>query len=153
MIRLDKYISDAIPCTRKEATAYIKSRRVTVDGKIINAADTKIDEKSAVVAFDGKPFSYSKFIYIMLNKPEGLISATEDERDKTVIVGDQIFADVMAGRFAGIRTFLTTAIFPEEEPWYTRMKRPFEKVVMRFYNRKFPDGVWVDPKSRKKRGA
>jgi len=33
------------------------------------------------------------------------------------------------------------------------MKRPFEKVVMRFYNRKFPDGVWVDPKSRKKRGA
>ena len=85
MIRLDKYISDAIPCTRKEATAYIKSRRVTVDGKIINAADTKIDEKSAVVAFDGKPFSYSKFIYIMLNKPEGLISATEDERDKTVM--------------------------------------------------------------------
>lgn len=88
--------------------------------------------------------------------PRGCFRAMKEfgfERDKTAIVGDQIFADVMAGRFAGIRTFLTTAIFPEEEPWYTRMKRPFEKVVMRFYNRKFPDGVWVDPKSRKKRGA
>ncbi len=85
MIRLDKFISDAIPCTRKEATSYIKSRRVTVDGISAKAPDTKIDEKTAVVAFDGKPFSYSKFIYIMLNKPEGLISATEDEREKTVM--------------------------------------------------------------------
>jgi len=85
MIRLDKYISDAIPCTRKEATTYIKARRVTIDGVPAKAPDTKIDEKTAVVAFDGKEFSYSKFIYIMLNKPEGLISATEDEREKTVM--------------------------------------------------------------------
>ncbi len=85
MIRLDKFISDAVPCTRKEATKYIKSKRVTVDGKVISASDTKIDEASAEVALDGKVFCYSKFIYIMLNKPNGLISATEDEREKTVM--------------------------------------------------------------------
>lgn len=73
------------------------------------------------------------------------------EREKTAIVGDQIFADVMAGRFAGIRTFLTTSIHPEEEPWYTRFKRPFEMLVMWSYRRKFPEGVWIDPKLSKKR--
>ena len=85
MIRLDKFISDAIPCTRKEATAYIKSGRITVDGNPVRSGDTKIDENKASVAFDGKEFSYSKYIYIMVNKPEGLISATEDEREKTVM--------------------------------------------------------------------
>ena len=85
MIRLDKFISDAIPCTRKEASSYIRSRRVTVDGKPALSGDMKIDEKKSVVAFDGKDFSYSKHIYIMLNKPEGLISATEDIREKTVM--------------------------------------------------------------------
>lgn len=85
LIRLDKFISDAVPCTRKEATGYIRSGRISVDGKTVKAGDTKIDEKSSVVAFDGKEFSYSKYIYIMLNKPEGLISATEDIREKTVM--------------------------------------------------------------------
>ncbi len=85
MIRLDKFISDAIPCTRKEASTYIKAGRVTVNGALAASSDMKIDEKNAVVAFDGREFSYSKFIYIMLNKPAGLISATEDEREKTVM--------------------------------------------------------------------
>lgn len=85
MIRLDKFISDAVPCTRKEAAKYIKSKRVTVDGSIVSVPDTKIDEASARVSLDAKEFSYSKFIYIMLNKPAGLISATEDEREKTVM--------------------------------------------------------------------
>ena len=85
MIRLDKFVSDAVPCTRKEATAYIKASRITVDGKIINTADTKIHENKCVIAFDGKELAYSKHIYIMINKPEGLISATEDVREKTVM--------------------------------------------------------------------
>lgn len=85
MIRLDKFLSDAVPCTRKEAAKLIKSRRVAINGNIASAPDTKLDENSAVVTLDGKEFSYSKFIYIMLNKPEGLISATEDEREKTVM--------------------------------------------------------------------
>lgn len=85
MTRLDKYISDAVPCTRKEASKLIKGRRVTVNDAIVSIPDAKIDEKTASVALDGKEFSYSKYIYIMLNKPSGLISATEDEREKTVM--------------------------------------------------------------------
>lgn len=84
MIRLDKFISDALPCTRKEASAYIKSRRVTLNGKTANSGNEKTEETSDV-RLDGKPLKYSKYIYIMMNKPSGLISATEDEREKTVM--------------------------------------------------------------------
>ena len=50
----------------------------------------------------------------------------------TAIVGDQVFADIFAGKFAGIFTILVTPIHPEEEHWYTRIKRPFEKWVVRY---------------------
>lgn len=85
LTRLDKYLSDTVPCTRKEASKLIKARRVTVNGAVVAIPDTKLDEKSAAVTLDGRELSYSKYIYIMLNKPEGLISATEDEREKTVM--------------------------------------------------------------------
>jgi uncharacterized protein len=49
---------------------------------------------------------------------------------QTAIVGDQIFADVMAGRLAGVRSILVDPIHPEEEPWWTRMKRLPERVVL-----------------------
>jgi uncharacterized protein len=49
---------------------------------------------------------------------------------QTAIVGDQVFADVMAGRVAGIRSILVDPIHPEEEPWWTRMKRVPERLVL-----------------------
>ena len=49
----------------------------------------------------------------------------------TAIVGDQVFADILAGKLAAIFTILVTPIHPEEERWYTRIKRPFEKWVLR----------------------
>jgi HAD superfamily phosphatase (TIGR01668 family) len=48
----------------------------------------------------------------------------------TAIVGDQLFADVMAGRLAGLTTFLVDPIHPEEEPWFTRLKRPAERWLL-----------------------
>ncbi|MDO5308076.1 MAG: YqeG family HAD IIIA-type phosphatase [Planctomycetia bacterium] len=66
----------------------------------------------------------------------------------TAIIGDQIFADIMAARLSGVRAFLTTPLSPEEEHWFTRVKRPFEKIVMRSYFRRFPDGVWKDQSTR-----
>jgi uncharacterized protein len=65
--------------------------------------------------------------------PWGLWSAVEQiqgEPSQTAIVGDQVFADIMAGRLAGIRTILVDPIHPEEEPWYTRLKRLPERVVL-----------------------
>jgi uncharacterized protein len=50
--------------------------------------------------------------------------------DATAIVGDQLFADVMAGRLAGLTTVLVEPIHPEEEPWFTRLKRPAERWLL-----------------------
>jgi hypothetical protein len=49
---------------------------------------------------------------------------------RTAMVGDQLFADIMAGRLAGISTILVRPIRPEEEPWYTRLKRPLERWLL-----------------------
>jgi len=50
---------------------------------------------------------------------------------RTAMVGDQLFADVMAGRFAGLRAIHVRPISPEQEPWFTRMKRPPERFLLR----------------------
>ncbi len=71
--------------------------------------------------------------------PFGCYRAIREHRfipENTLLVGDQIFADVMAGRFAKIRTVLVTPIMPEQEHWFTRIKRPFEKIVIRSFERK-----------------
>ena len=52
-------------------------------------------------------------------------------RQSTAMVGDQLFADVMAGRLAGLTTFLVEPIHPEEEPWFTRLKRGPERWFLR----------------------
>ncbi len=55
------------------------------------------------------------------------------DRKRTAMVGDQLVADVWAGRLAGLKTILVEPIHPEEEPWFTRLKRPLERwVVARF---------------------
>lgn len=54
---------------------------------------------------------------------------------RTAMIGDQIFADVMAGRLAGVTTILVRPLQPEEEPWFTRLKRPFERVLLRRMDR------------------
>ncbi len=51
--------------------------------------------------------------------------------DRALMVGDQLFADVLAGRWAGMRTALVEPISPEEEPWFTRLKRPLERRLVR----------------------
>jgi uncharacterized protein len=58
--------------------------------------------------------------------------------DSTAMVGDQVFADVLSGRWAGIKSILVRPIHPEEEPWFTRIKRT-------------PESLWLDWLSRKQR--
>jgi uncharacterized protein len=57
-------------------------------------------------------------------------------RARTAMVGDQIFADVMAGRLAGLYTILVRPMHPEEEPWWTRMKRPAERWLLNHLDRR-----------------
>lgn len=83
-IRLDKYLSDMGIASRKELRAIIKSGRVSVDGKSALSPEMKIDSQSTV-CLDGEKLSYSRFHYYMMNKPAGVLSATEDGRQKTVL--------------------------------------------------------------------
>ena len=79
MLRLDKYLADMQVGTRSEVKQMIRKGLVTVDGLIVKKPEEKVDcEKQVVV-------SYHQYEYYMLNKPAGVVSATEDPRDKTVI--------------------------------------------------------------------
>ena len=88
-MRLDKYLAETAQCTRSEAKALLAKGRVTVNGAVCRKGDTQLKEADAV-AVDGKALAYRQFVYLMLNKPEGVVSASTDKRDTTVVdlVGD-----------------------------------------------------------------
>ena len=85
MMRLDKFLSDASIYSRKDVRALVKRKAVTVNGVPARMADMKIDETKDSVAVNGEVILYRKFIYLMLNKPQGYLSATEDDRDPVVV--------------------------------------------------------------------
>ena len=84
LIRLDKYISDAAQVSRQDAKNYLSKGSVAVDGKVVKKGDVKISDENSVT-LNGKPLTYRQFVYIMLNKPKGVVSATEDKNDVTVL--------------------------------------------------------------------
>lgn len=84
-MRLDKYLTQAAGLTRSEAKQYLKKGIVCVDGEVIKRPETKVDAGLVRVTVDGKLCSYEKYTYLMLNKPQGVISATEDGRERTVL--------------------------------------------------------------------
>jgi len=85
LIRLDKILSDAGVASRREAKAYVKAGRVTVDGITAASADDKYDPVVNVVCLDGECVDHKSNRYIMMNKPEGVLSATEDSSQQTVV--------------------------------------------------------------------
>ena len=88
-MRLDKYLAETAQCTRSEAKALLSKGRVQVNGAVCKKGDTQLKETDTV-AVDGKALNYQQFVYLMLNKPEGVVSASTDKRDTTVVdlVGD-----------------------------------------------------------------
>ena len=84
-MRLDKYLAEMGVGTRQEVKKQIRQGKVTVNGTVVKAADTKIDETCDEVTIGGRNISYVSYEYYMLNKPGGVVSATEDRRDTTVI--------------------------------------------------------------------
>ncbi len=83
-VRLDKLLCDAAGLTRSQARERIKRGRVSVDGIVAKSPDVRCDE-SAVLRLDGNRLGGGGFRYIMLNKPAGVLSATRDEEQKTVL--------------------------------------------------------------------
>jgi 16S rRNA pseudouridine516 synthase len=84
-IRLDKLLADCGKGTRSQVKDYIRCGRVSLNGTAVKSGDVKIETETDTVCFDGEALMFRKFAYYMLNKPAGVVSATVDERDKTVI--------------------------------------------------------------------
>lgn len=85
MIRLDRFLSEMGVGSRADVKKQIRWGKVTVDGRCIRQPEFKMDEQAAVVTYKGMPVTYQKFSYYMLNKPAGVVSATADKKDKTVL--------------------------------------------------------------------
>ena len=84
-IRLDKFISESMAVSRADAKKLISKSAVTVNGQAVKKSDIKIDTETDEVKVNGKALTHEQFVYIMLNKPEGVVSASADKNDVTVI--------------------------------------------------------------------
>lgn len=77
-MRLDKFVSASAAATRSEVKKLVKNGAVTINGVTAKKPDIKIDENIDIICLNGMELKYQKFVYLMLNKPAGYISATED---------------------------------------------------------------------------
>lgn len=85
LLRLDKYLADMQVGTRTEVKQMIKKGFISVDGEKALKPEIKIDPDTAKVMVNGELIGYVEYEYWMLHKPAGVVSATEDKRDKTVL--------------------------------------------------------------------
>lgn len=85
MIRLDKYLADMGVGTRSELKKIIRSGRVQIDHIPVKKPDEKIDIEKQTVMLDGQVIAYQTVEYYMLHKPAGVVSATKDQKEKTVL--------------------------------------------------------------------
>ena len=86
-MRIDKFLSNSGCGSRKDVKAFIKKRLVTCDGETVSRPEFKIDPDKNEICLNGEVIQYVKFVYLMMNKPSGVISASNDpyENDVTVV--------------------------------------------------------------------
>ena len=84
-LRLDKYLADMQVGTRSEVKQMIRKGRVCLNGETVRSPEQKVDPGEDTVTLDGNAVGYVALEYWMLNKPQGVVSATEDRRDRTVV--------------------------------------------------------------------
>lgn len=85
LLRLDKALADMQAGTRSQVKELIRKKRITVNGDIVTKPEFKVDTDKDTIFLDDKCLSYTEYEYYMLNKPAGVISATEDKSQQTVI--------------------------------------------------------------------
>ena len=83
--RLDKLVASTGRFSRREIKALVREGRVLVDGAPASGAEMKVDPEQSAILLDGEPLGWSRFTYLMLHKPAGALSATEDRRQQTVL--------------------------------------------------------------------
>jgi len=84
-MRIDRFLVRAGIASRKDAKGLIRGKRITVNAEVIKNANVKVDYQQDEICLDGVKIEYKEYVYLMLNKPQGVISATVDEKHKTVI--------------------------------------------------------------------
>lgn len=84
LMRIDRLLCEMNIGTRSRVKELLKKGLVTVNGITVTKADTKVDEKTDRIICQGREYRYQPFVYYMMNKPAGVISATTDIREKTV---------------------------------------------------------------------
>jgi 16S rRNA pseudouridine516 synthase len=84
-LRLDKLLADTGRWSRKEAKDFIRSGQVRVNDQVIRKPEQKVQTDGLKLTVKGEPVLWQRFTYIMLNKPGGVLTATEDRREKTVL--------------------------------------------------------------------
>lgn len=84
-MRLDKFLANSGIGTRKEVKEILKRGKISVNGIFIKDGRIHINEKKDIIKYEDKVVGYKPFVYIMMNKPAGIVSATEDNHHKTVI--------------------------------------------------------------------
>ena len=98
LIRLDRLLSQAGECSRSEAARLIRGGEVLVDGAPARSGAEKIDPENSVVTLRGRTVRFSNRVCLMMNKPAGVLTATEDRDQKTVL-------DLLKGPHARMRLF------------------------------------------------
>ena len=85
LIRLDKLLSTAAGCSRTDAKKLLSSGAVAIDGTVVKQGSFKLDTDKQAVFVQGKPVTYREHSYIIMNKPLGVVSSTDDHDGKTVL--------------------------------------------------------------------
>ncbi len=93
MERLDKILASQGTLSRKEVKEMIRKGRIQLNGMVVKDSSVKVDENKDIVKVDGTEITLKKHIYIMLNKPQGVVSASDSDKDKTVVdlVPDELY--------------------------------------------------------------
>ena len=102
MERLDKIISNLGYGSRKDVKSFVKKGLIEVDGVVVKDNGISVDPEKSIIKVNGEEVLYRKFIYLIMNKPDGVISATHDSKDETVIdlleLDHQVFEPFPIGR-------------------------------------------------------
>ena len=102
MERLDKVLSNLGYGSRKEIKQAVKKGLIEVNGEIVKDNGMQVDPESDKIIANGEEIFYRKYIYLMMNKPDGVVSATFDNRDETVVdlleIEHQVFEPFPVGR-------------------------------------------------------
>ena len=85
-MRLNKFIADCGIASRRKAEDYILTGRISVNDKIIMDLSYKVDAEKDTILFDGEKISVKRKLYLLMNKPKGVITSTDDEKNRKTVI-------------------------------------------------------------------